>query len=435
MGVKAAARLFVFVATAAVLSAAVTWRPMPAAAASPGTLFGLNFYAGEVAKLDPSTGQYTTFTQLPVDPSGIVPPGFYGLASDPGDHKLFTIRATYNDPTFQTQLWQVVTINTTTGATTVGPALSQSFTAGLLAEWAFDPSTGDLFGVISPMVGPQVVKVDPITGVVTDVADLPGTFVSGVAFAPDRHDLFVFSQDQSNPFQVVWSVLKVDTITGNVSNSGPLSTSLSALTYDSSSGTLFGVGFSSPTNTIFRVDATSGGETPIGPALGCCVNGITVDSASHTIFLTDTEFSGSGLSQSIESVNDETGAYSVSAGPIGPGQPVFNLVFEGVAAPTPASVRAEVVQGFASGAITNQGVENALLHQLDAAAASRARGQCGAAANIYGAMIDTVRALSGGGQVASGARTSAAAGVSQKIDPALAAHLISDVQYLIGHCP
>jgi hypothetical protein len=81
------------------------------------------------------------------------------------------------------------------------------------------------------------------------------------------------------------------------------------------------------------------------------------------------------------------------------------------------SIQNEVKGLFAAGEIKNQGLENALLSYLDSAASARAKGNCKTAGNILGEFIDLVKAQSGKGIVQSAA-----------------ANLITDTQYLIGHC-
>ena len=85
---------------------------------------------------------------------------------------------------------------------------------------------------------------------------------------------------------------------------------------------------------------------------------------------------------------------------------------------TPESIKDDVRQFFQSGAIKNQGIANSLLAKLDAAARQRAKGNCTAAGNIYGAFIHELQAQSGKG-----------------VDAAAAEIMIADAQYLIAHCP
>jgi len=78
----------------------------------------------------------------------------------------------------------------------------------------------------------------------------------------------------------------------------------------------------------------------------------------------------------------------------------------------------DVRQFLAQGAIKNAGVAASLLAKLDAASMRRDAGDCAAASNIYGALINELQGQSGKG-----------------IDAAAAQIVIGDAQYLIGHCP
>jgi hypothetical protein len=85
---------------------------------------------------------------------------------------------------------------------------------------------------------------------------------------------------------------------------------------------------------------------------------------------------------------------------------------------TPDSIKDDVTEFFALGAIKNHGLENSLLAKLDAAANARASGSCNSSANNYQAFINELNAQSGKG-----------------VDANAAAIMIADAQYLITHCP
>ena len=85
---------------------------------------------------------------------------------------------------------------------------------------------------------------------------------------------------------------------------------------------------------------------------------------------------------------------------------------------TPDSIKNDVGQFRASGAIDNGGIAKSLLAKLDAAAAARARGSCETADNIYQAFINELQAQSG-----------------KHVDATAATIMITDAQYLIAHCP
>lgn len=85
---------------------------------------------------------------------------------------------------------------------------------------------------------------------------------------------------------------------------------------------------------------------------------------------------------------------------------------------TPDSIKNDVTQFLAAGAIKNEGLANSLLSKLNAAGAARARGQCTTAANLYQSFINSLQGQSGNG-----------------VDATAAAIMIADAQYLITHCP
>jgi beta-glucosidase/6-phospho-beta-glucosidase/beta-galactosidase len=84
---------------------------------------------------------------------------------------------------------------------------------------------------------------------------------------------------------------------------------------------------------------------------------------------------------------------------------------------TPESIKQDVADFLAAGAIRNRGLARSLLAKLDAAAAAQARHNCATAANIYSAFINQLNALSGHG-----------------VDSAAAAIMMADARYLIAHC-
>src|SRR5260370_15237395 len=111
---------------------------------------------------------------------------------------------------------------------------------------------------------------------------------------------------------------------------------LFAVVYDTTSGNLYGKTFCCPAKLV-RVDPTSGAQTVVASGLNIG-SGITIDSATHTVYMTDDEFGAFGFSQFINSVNDQTGATSLSSGPLPANTYVCSLAFEGIAI-TPESVK------------------------------------------------------------------------------------------------
>jgi hypothetical protein len=403
----------ILLAAATLMVWMVTSVPQPAAAQTAGgTLFGLNPAPGAVFAIDPSTGASTKLADLPADASG-QPPTFFGLASDPDHHLLYTIRAFYTDSTFTTLQWQVVTIDSRSGAASMSLALALDVPNDL----AFDPSSGDLFGISGNQPPQSVVRIDPVTGSLTHVADLPGQFAGRFAFASATHTLFVPTQEivGSAPVNVV---VAVNTQDGSVSQSPGMALPINQVVFDTASDALFGEG-GFPAS-IYNLDMGTGAQTLIAPLLGSgfFAQVLTVDSATHTIYAKTDDFSTGSDAQSIQSVNDVTGASSVSTGTVTTDFYINTLAFEGAPAITPDSVAADVRQAFASGAILSSGLENALLAQLGAASSARSRGQCSTAASIYSAVVNTIKAQSGLG-----------------IDSSTATRLITEIQFLIDHCP
>jgi hypothetical protein len=85
---------------------------------------------------------------------------------------------------------------------------------------------------------------------------------------------------------------------------------------------------------------------------------------------------------------------------------------------TADSIRADVGQFVASGAITNAKWASSLQAMLSTAGAARAQGNCTSAANIYLAFIQQLQAQTG-----------------KMVTPTAAKIMVADAQYLIAHCP
>jgi hypothetical protein len=145
---------------------------------------------------------------------------------------------------------------------------------------------------------------------------------------------------------------------------------------------------------VKSVTATMDGSSTLGgQALsdGATLNLLTLLSlGSHTFTVTAVDNVGNTSTQSV----------------------VFTIVV------TPDSIKADVNQFLASGAIKSQGLANSLLASLNAASDARTRGDCKTASNNYQAFINQINAQSGKGI------TSQAASI-----------MIGDAQYLIAHCP
>lgn len=406
---------FVSAALPAVLIS-LAGQPQPVVAAGAGTLFGLG--PSSIVTIDPASGATSTFVNLPTVTT-FPGAGFGNLASDAAGHRLFTVRAVFQqlpNPPFFITTYQLVTINTQdpTAAPTVSPDMASGIT-----QLVFDPSTQSLFGQTNTFINNtlpfQIVRIDPASGAQTHVADIPGVQPLKMTVAPAKHALYFATESfVLGQFQPVVTLVTVETITGALSQSPPLATGLFAVAYDTSSGKLFGKTFCCPASLV-AVDPVTGTETPVAGNLNIG-GGITIDSSSHTIFMTDDQFGAFGLNQFIDSVNDQTGARSISTGPLPANTFVNDIAFEGVAV-TPESIKQDVGNALASGAIDNAGVANSLLAMLDAASAARSRGDCATAGHVYQAFINNVGAHQGG-----------------HIAAATAVQLISEAKFLIANC-
>lgn len=404
-----------FLAVLAVVSTALLpllAAPVPAAAAaaaSTGTLFGTD--QSMVYKIDTSTGAVTPFAALPPIPPTQLNPSFNGLASDPIGHRLFAVRSSISSD-FSTQFYDLVTIDSRTGATTVSPDMAQG-----APELAYDSSSNSLFGITNFCCPFQLVRIDPLTGVQTHVADLPGVQESNMALAPSKHTVYMLSENQDPvTFQLVVNVLAVDESNGAITSSPTLAAGAFQVAYDTSTATLFAKSFCCPGN-LLKIDPATGAETTVETTDLGFGSGFAIDSASHNIYMTQDVNDVTGFFQVLQSVNDQTGVVAVSTTQFPTGVFLQYLAFEGVAI-TPDSIKADVRTALANGAITNAGVANSLLAELNAASAARSRGQCSIAANAYQAFIREVQAQSG--------KAAAASTASQ---------LVGEARFLIANCP
>jgi len=100
----------------------------------------------------------------------------------------------------------------------------------------------------------------------------------------------------------------------------------------------------------------------------------------------------------------------------------FNIIV------TPQSIEDDVRQFFEDGAI-GRGLAESLLDTLDEAAEEQARGRCSHAARIYGEFIEALQ-----DELREESRDKDK-DRDRGLDPAAAAIMIADAQYLIAHCP
>jgi hypothetical protein len=384
--------------------------PTPAAAAtSTGTLFGTNGTA--VYKIDTTTGVLTAFAALPQPPPTEILPSFNGLASDPVGHRLFTVRSSISSD-FSTQFYDLVTVDTQTAAVSVSPDMAQG-----APELAYDTSSNALFGITNVCCPFQLVRIDPVSGVQTHIADLPGVQESNMAIAASKHAIYMLSENQDPiTFQLVVNVIAVDESTGTITSSPVLTMGAFQVAYDTSTGMLFAKSFCCPSN-LLCIDPVPGADTTVETADLSFGSGFALDSASHNIYMTQDVFNGLDFFQVLQTVNDQTGAVTVSTTQFPMGVFLQYFAFEGVAI-TPESIKNDVQAALANGGITNTGVASSLLAELNAASGARSRGQCSVAANAYSAFINELNAQSG-----------------KTVSASTATQLIGEAQFLIANCP
>jgi hypothetical protein len=235
-----------------------------------------------------------------------------------------------------------------------------------------------------------------------------------MAIAPSQHLIYVV-QTTPNVFPATGNLLSINTGTGAITVGPALSRGIFLLSYDTSSGVLYGKTYSIPSQQLMSISTTTGTETPIGSIdLGFGGNSLTIDPSTHTLYVMQDIFGAFGFTQQVGAVDPGAGTIALS-----PEIPltgyIRSLAFEAVVV-TADAVIAEVNGALASGAISNRGVGTALLSELNAGKAAQARGQCTAALALYQAFINDVKAQS-----------------RKAINPVTAAQLVAEAQSVT--CP
>lgn len=411
MRITQVSRRFGLLIGALVAFVPVALQPLPAAAAGTGTLFGITGNQDILVRVDPITGTLTQLTDLRVAGSDAQSAG---MASDPISHRLFLIRTTvtFVPPGAITITEELLTIDSRSGVILSHPVLPGRG----LQNLAFDTSSGTLFGY----TGTDIVRVSPTTGALTQVAPIanPTFAVVSLAIAPALHTLYV-SLDSEDFVNGGFStqILSVDTRTGAVTAGPTLARSVRSIAFDTSNGTMVGPTDCCPQDVI-QIDPSSGAVnflTSVGNTTQPYWT--AVDPASQTLFLdlTTVDPNTFASTDQLASVNDQSGALVLS--PVLT-QGLASLAFEPVIVVTAQSLRADLVQARASGAIDNAGVFKTLLADLDAAAAATSRGQCKTAANDYQSFISDLSSQSG-----------------KHVAKATAGLLADETLAVIGECP
>jgi DNA-binding beta-propeller fold protein YncE len=230
-----------------------------------------------------------------------------------------------------------------------------------------------------------------------------------LALDPATHTLYVTLV----PIGGTAELLAIDTSTGIVSPPTALAAPLISLAYDAATGALIGVTNSTP-HQLVSVNSATGSETAITTfGAGTSVTSLAIDPSTHTAFVVQLDALNSAQSF-VASIDELSGVTTVG---VAMPSPVDHLAFQPMLV-TPDSIKADVRSALAGGAISNAGVANALLAQLNTASAARLRGQCATATNIYQAFINQLSAQSG-----------------KLISSAMASQLTGEARFLMANCP
>jgi hypothetical protein len=412
----AARRRFGFLIAIGVAALPLLAQPLSAAASSTGTLYSVSA-SGYLVQLDQAAGTQTPVVNLAPTglPFGVYPiPG--GFASDSIGHRLFGLLRTQDIRTFPGS-WTHQVLTITPGGPTV--STSGDLSRLLQSSLAFDSSNNSLYG-ITECCPSELVQINPVTGdelTLTQLSsDMTDTF-SEIAIDPATHTFYVARSSHST-YPPPTELLAINLATPAASAPPvALQRGVVGLAFDTSSHALFGVTFCCGDSFILKIEST-GDESTIAEITNTLLLGstATIDSATHTIYLINSTFDfQTGPATFITSVDDRGGVAPVN----GASTPDFltSLGFLG-AAITPDSIRADVRSALAGGAIDSAGVANALLAQLNAAAAARTAGQCPTAASIYQAFVNAVNAQSG-----------------KHVAASTATKLASEAQFLAANCP
>jgi len=301
------------VAATAIALIGVGAQAVPAAAPVSGALYGITFPATLVT-IDPASGGQTQVAQL----ASIGPNPFVAaLAADSRSSALVALVGTCTScpgakgggPVF----FQLAKVDPATGSIQASPVLQRPLAFSI----AVDPATHQVWGVTdcSTCTSQTVVRIDPSSGVETDVATLPvsSSFDTLVALAPRSDTLYL-----AIPVVGTYQLFTVSTTTGIV-NAGPqLGQGITGMAVDTSNDALF-VLRNGVSQSVERIDPDTGGQTLLASFSGFGLSFATVDPRSHTLFAAGLVLIQTLHEIEIVSVNDRNGAMSV-------GQPINAIV-------------------------------------------------------------------------------------------------------------
>src|SRR5258708_23382715 len=144
------------------------------------------------------------------------------------------------------------------------------------------------------------------------------------------------------------SLFAVNSQTGTVSAPATLTPAVFNVVSDTAAGALYGVAGGLPQSFV-KVDPSTGAETPIGGfTFAGVASAATIDSASHTVYLVQTEtLAGGEKASQIVTIYAQTGA-----GAAGPTMAQTRLAISFLAPPiTPGSIQTHVTHALPTRAI------------------------------------------------------------------------------------
>lgn len=278
------------------VSSSFTTNVTPPSGASATGLFGIAPAFEVVVGIDPTTGRVNTVADVS-SPNLLLGSN---LAADPSSHRLFEAELA-GDLTAR-----LLIIDSGTGAVSITPL------ARAIVGLAFDASSGSLYAVTAESGPRHIVRVDPVSGAETNLADFNGDTWTPVAIDPTTHTFYVISQ-ATCCLGVTSQLFRFNTETSVLTPGPVLATPVAGLAYDTAARGLFAITSAVPSHLV-RLDPASGVETPIGSPLGQVEAEIAVDSASNTIYLSQIaakDASGNPSDTRLIAVNDLTGDASI----------------------------------------------------------------------------------------------------------------------------
>ncbi len=324
-------RVWVVVASSlAALSALL--QPLPVAASSTGTLFGITGPdRSTVSSINLGSGAVTPIAQLGL------PPDFNAqvtnLTGDAATHRIFALRISViapPPPANFTMTFEIITIDSQSHALIADTPVNAP-----IGDIQFDPLANTLYALVpSGFQGPNgVVRVDLITGGISPVASIgpPGPFIDSMAIAPQTHMIYVNREDVSlpSPPNPPTHIIAIDSLSNAVVSTSPVLTRAQrSISYDTSSNRLFGATDCCPQDLV-EINASTWDQTFVSNVNNMTNQGFkvhqAVDPLSHTVFL-PFDFFGTFPSEThIFSVDTQSGVTTQSP-PIATG--VDSLYFQ-----------------------------------------------------------------------------------------------------------